>query len=658
MELIYIKNTYNTGVLIFLLILSTFRGFSQSGTMNVKVFLQGALSGSSMTTDLNDHNLIPLTDPYGLRVKTTITTLSHNSITDWILVELRSTPGTITESLAALLRNDGTILNPDGSSPLKVTASSGSYYVSVRHRNHLGVMTANPVTIGSTVDFTSASTAIYGGADSQVIVGAVNAMWGGNATGLSLSGMGSVKYGSYLVSSTLIATLTRDQVIANSNGIFGTDLYSNLIIQGVAKSGIKVYKLIYNTKHVDNTPIQASGLLIIPSTTDPMPMISFQHGTQFDETDAPSYYKPDNFQTKGLSLFASGNNILSCPDYIGYGVSKNIDHPYMHRESIAQTSLDMTRASIEFIKQQNVTWNTKLMLTGYSEGGFATMSLLKKIEEQYPTEFNLTAASCGAGGYDISLFMKTIINETTSGISMFNNFYAFVFRTYNKIYNKINRPINYYFKEPYASIIQNDGVNGDLTGSFNLMVTDSAKNGINNGTDIVTLYGIKDNDCFDWKSATPLRLYHGTSDVTVYYNTSQATYDAMIARGTSDVQLVPIQGQDHTGTIRDYMLQTFAFFSLKNIVNTSSNKIPPAVSATDNVRYTNGDVSSITSYLTIQAKGTGGIKTGVYTSEDTNLDGTVRYSGKQRDLLPIINTISSQPKNISSGLGYIVNSSF
>ncbi|MFC0182920.1 hypothetical protein ACFFJX_10255 [Pseudarcicella hirudinis] len=88
----------------------------------------------------------------------------------------------------------------------------------------------------------------------------------------------------YLVSSTLITNLTKTQIITNANVFFGSDPTLNLFIQAVVKSDLKVYKVIYKTKNADNTDIQASGLLVIPSTTEAMPLISYQHGTQTDET--------------------------------------------------------------------------------------------------------------------------------------------------------------------------------------------------------------------------------------------------------------------------------------------------------------------------------------------------------------------------------------
>ncbi|WP_435355912.1 hypothetical protein [Emticicia sp. SJ17W-69] len=164
---------------------------ANSVVINAKVFLQGPLSGTNMTTVLNTQNLIPLTDPYGKGASTTGSTLAANSVTDWVLVELRNGTGgsNIIESIAALLSSDGTLRNPDGSTPLKFATASGNYYVAIRHRNHIGVMAQNPIalnTTAQTIDFTLPSTATYG-TNGQKTVGSVKAMWAGNATGIGSS---------------------------------------------------------------------------------------------------------------------------------------------------------------------------------------------------------------------------------------------------------------------------------------------------------------------------------------------------------------------------------------------------------------------------------------------------------------------------------------
>lgn len=49
---------------------------------------------------------------------------------------------------AAFIKNDGTLVDLDGVSNIKIpTAAAGNYYVVIIHKNHLAVMTANPITI-------------------------------------------------------------------------------------------------------------------------------------------------------------------------------------------------------------------------------------------------------------------------------------------------------------------------------------------------------------------------------------------------------------------------------------------------------------------------------------------------------------------------------
>jgi len=61
------------------------------------------------------------------------------------------------------------------------TAPSGSFYVSVAHRNSVQVMSATPVTVGATpssFDFTNAASKAFG--DNQVLVDGVYAMYSGD----------------------------------------------------------------------------------------------------------------------------------------------------------------------------------------------------------------------------------------------------------------------------------------------------------------------------------------------------------------------------------------------------------------------------------------------------------------------------------------------
>lgn len=365
----------------------------------------------------------------------------------------------------------------------------------------------------------------------------------------------------YLVSSTLIGNFTKTSLSSRADAFSGGNPIVTSIVVGLLKYDIKAYKIIYKTKNTDGTEIQASGALIIPTTTDAVSMISHQHGTIRTDVSAPSNYQSNSEAYSVASIFGSNGYIIACPDYIGYGVSKSLPHPYERRESLAQTSLDMIRASVEFITKEKANWNKKLMITGYSQGGFATMSLQKKIEEEFPKEFNLIASSCGSGAYNKTEFMKRLINTKTLGVAEYNQLYIWVTQTYNTVY-KLNRPMSAYFKEPYLADIQANGINANVNVSLDMAFNDPFKKGIMEGTDTPFLNAVKDNDVFDWAPKTETQLYHGDADPLVGYFNSETAFKAMKAKG-GNVTLTTVSGGTHDSSIQQYLLGTYSFFDSK-----------------------------------------------------------------------------------------------
>ncbi len=163
---------------------------------NIKVFLEGPYSGSgAMTTTLNTNSYIPLSsnDAYSTAVygytASTVASIPNADIVDWVLVELRTgtASGTKVGTRAAFLKSDGTIVGTDGSSPVTFTGlSDGNYYVVVRHRNHLAIMSASAIPLsGSSALYnftTSQSKAYTTGTDPMVaLTGSVYGMIAGDA---------------------------------------------------------------------------------------------------------------------------------------------------------------------------------------------------------------------------------------------------------------------------------------------------------------------------------------------------------------------------------------------------------------------------------------------------------------------------------------------
>ncbi len=113
--------------------------------VSVKVFLEGPYNSPIMNASLS----LPTTSPYPADPETvsSIPIISGNEVVDWVLLELRdeNNSSTVLESQSAFLLQDGNIVDLDGSSPVHFTQPSDNYFIAVKHRNHLGVMSASAV---------------------------------------------------------------------------------------------------------------------------------------------------------------------------------------------------------------------------------------------------------------------------------------------------------------------------------------------------------------------------------------------------------------------------------------------------------------------------------------------------------------------------------
>nr|MCU0346225.1 hypothetical protein [Saprospiraceae bacterium] len=111
-----------------------------------------------------------------------------NNVVDWIFVELRTgTSGatTVVASKSGLLKNDGTVINPDGTPFSFSGVAAGNYFVAIKHRNHVGFMTDGTVALptASLLNLTDGSVTLYepNHAALNEIAPGVFAMWTGDA---------------------------------------------------------------------------------------------------------------------------------------------------------------------------------------------------------------------------------------------------------------------------------------------------------------------------------------------------------------------------------------------------------------------------------------------------------------------------------------------
>jgi hypothetical protein len=148
--------------------------FNTSPVVSAKIYLQGPFIADSMSTTLGASGFIPLKQPYNSPPWNYAGTeqVDHvpPGIVDWVLIEVRtgnpsSPPMTMVARRAAFVKQNGALVDLDGISPVSIPSlSPGSYYIVVRHRNHLAIMSANATDISkvsSQYIFTAAQGSAY-----------------------------------------------------------------------------------------------------------------------------------------------------------------------------------------------------------------------------------------------------------------------------------------------------------------------------------------------------------------------------------------------------------------------------------------------------------------------------------------------------------------
>ncbi len=129
--------------------------------VKAKAILQGPYNGTTMAINNSFRNTIPLQQPYNVSPwnysgTESLGTLPANAI-DWVLLEVRTSPNDAAiERKAAILLDNGQIKDVDGVTDgvnFYALTANQPYYLIVRHRNHIALISAESVSLPNTTYF-------------------------------------------------------------------------------------------------------------------------------------------------------------------------------------------------------------------------------------------------------------------------------------------------------------------------------------------------------------------------------------------------------------------------------------------------------------------------------------------------------------------------
>ena len=370
-----------------------------------------------------------------------------------------------------------------------------------------------------------------------------------------------------------LATLTKAQL--DASGLIG--------LSGPAKCDVKLVSLNYVTPGAKGESSNASGVLLLPTgagCTAAAPLVAYAKGT--DVQKPRTLANPTDGETGLLAaMYAGQGYAVVATDYLGFAKSNYSYHPYLHADSEATSVIDSIRAARNAVSSQGGSLNGKVMLTGYSQGGHASMAAHREIEKNLSGEIKVVAGAHLAGPYNLSGSMKF-----PDAIAGYQFFVPYLVTAWQKIYGNLYNNVNEAFKAPYAAGIES--LLPSPTLNYTTLVTSGKLPGINGETpnqardalfqpafisDILTnpnnptFLAAKKNDLLDWSPKSQTMLCSGSGDPTVpqamHQTVMKAAFDAKGLTNVTSVDVHPL------------IVQTFGPITLANIANYHGTYAPP-----------------------------------------------------------------------------------
>ena len=122
-----------------------------------------------------------------------------------------------------------------------------------------------------------------------------------------------------------------------------------------------------------------------------------EHYTITSDAEAPS----NGFS---LEMFITGNTLTIMPDYLGYGITKELPHPYLNHDVCAINSIDALTAGYDLFNDKGkcgMAQGWKLYLAGASQGASNAIAVHKYMDThlELATKWNFASSNCSSGPY-------------------------------------------------------------------------------------------------------------------------------------------------------------------------------------------------------------------------------------------------------------------
>ncbi|MEO1713653.1 MAG: lipase family protein, partial [Bacteroidota bacterium] len=352
---------------------------------------------------------------------------------------------------------------------------------------------------------------------------------------MSLSTASQAQNRGDVISTSVIFDFSKSQTQNSINGIIPINL-PNWVVNLLTDIdyGTKGYKVNYWTVDFDNNMVPASGLVVVPkSYSCNHDMFVYCHGTVFEKDQVPS-----NFSGAGdgveiiFGLIYGGNGYLTVmPDYLGLGDSPEF-HLYVDEKTETTATVDLMKAAQNLSNTNGWGLTGDVLLSGYSQGGHAGMSVFKSISQtNQPNGLNdIATVGLGSGPYDLSNTQYNFILDDPFYPT--REYILYTIASCQEAYGNIYTEPEDILKDPYAELYTTEilGQTGNtawVPSPYADMFQPGVYSNYVNNPNNPLKQCLAQSDVADWYNTTNSAFYYCTGDEQVDYHNSLVAEDEM-----------------------------------------------------------------------------------------------------------------------------------
>lgn len=336
-----------------------------------------------------------------------------------------------------------------------------------------------------------------------------------------------------LKSATLLNTITTADIVQALGA-------ADVRIQNVnPRYAVTSYRVEYLTSDGQGQPIVASGLVSVPvkAAGAASPVLSYQHGTMFQNAEAPSNHA---VPSEIAVILASLGYIVVAPDFVGYGTSLGTPHPYLLSAPSAAVTIDLLTAAATWRRKAGVSDNAQLFMTGYSEGAYVTMAAHRALQAGgNPNLAPLRVVVTGAGPYNVQVTFDALLDRVRQEYPLLGALIDPGFLRY------LGPAVRARVRDELLKLL----LPSDTDVLFDVRAIDYYL-----ADDVNAIAQL--SNVHDWKPGLPVWLYHGRDDRTVPYASSLSALQTMQRNGAGDLVSLtdcPVSPSDHLACVPPFL---------------------------------------------------------------------------------------------------------